>query len=72
MNIQFLSYSNTFCKFIFFTLIINLGKYASKHFASLEEMGQRLLFGLSMAKNFFIYFKVPFKCMDEEEVFLIS
>lgn len=38
-----------------------------KEFASLDEVSSRLLFGLNVAKNFFIYIQPPEKCSDEEE-----
>ena len=39
----------------------------SEEFASLEEMSRRLLFGLTMTKNFFLFLRVPQRCSDEEE-----
>ena len=36
--------------------------------ASLKEIKKRLLFGLGMAKNFFIFFDAPDICSDEEEM----
>ncbi|KAI1732503.1 beige/BEACH domain-containing protein [Ditylenchus destructor] len=39
----------------------------AKEMASLDELGRRLLFGLSMAKNYFLYIPPFEKCSDEEE-----